>query len=826
MLDTGSANNTIGGTAGAGNTIGGNVNAGVEIADSGTTGNVVLGNLIGTNASGDNLGNAIGVSISAPSNTIGGPATGTGNVISGNTGDGITISSTGTLVEGNKIGTDITGSLAHGNGASGISISGSSNTIGGPGTAGNVISGNVGDGITIAGNTANPATNNVVEGNKIGTDVTGQQALGNTLAGIRVQTGSNTIGGPGNGAGNVISANQSEGLFITGDGNLVQGNLIGTNSLGTESLGNGLSGVTLQNSASNLIVANVLSGNGTSTAGGLGITIAGANAQYNLVQGNLIGTDFQGSTAFPNSGGGVLLFAGAANNTIGGTSQVAGNVISGNTFEGIVAQNAPDNSILGNKIGTNAAGTAGLGNGATGISLEQSSGTSIIGNLISDNGTKGIAGDGIRMTGPGADDNLVQANRIGTDKTGTFEIGNHEDGVFLESGAANNTIGGTSHGAGNLISGNQGQGIEISGSDSTGNVIAGNIVGLNVAGSATLGNLFDAILITDASNTIVGPSNVLSGNGTNGEQGVGLEIEGATAQHNRVFQNLIGTNAKGNQALGNSYTHGVFLGDGVHDNIIGPSNAISGNGSPATQGVGVYLYGSSNTRNQVVGNEIGTNVNGSAALNNSVIGVLIFQSNGDTVQGNLISGNQFVGVEIAGATASGNQLLGNLIGTDASATRPIPNGLDGVFLNNAPKNTIGGSISGAGNLISANGSVGIQLFGPQTAGNVIQGNLLGLNSAGRPTLPNPAGGIYVNTRPLANQIGGTAPGQANQGQVVPVYSISGALQSQASPGTSPQTTLKRRLRFPKRFSQTAALIGPKQGASGAHSVPADRQRGH
>ena len=86
---------------------------------------------------------------------------------------------------------------------------------------------------------------------------------------------------------------------------------------------------------------------------------------------------------------------------------------------------------------------------------------------------------------------------------------------------------------------------------------------------------------------------------------------------------------------------------------------------------------------------------------------------------------------------------GNLIGTNAGGTAAIPNGHDGIFINDAPNNTIGGTAAGAGNLISGNGSVGIQLFGTLTSGNVIQGNALGLDAAGRPTLPNPAGGIFV-----------------------------------------------------------------------------------
>ncbi|MGA7498064.1 MAG: hypothetical protein WBX00_15160, partial [Isosphaeraceae bacterium] len=147
----------------------------------------------------------------------------------------------------------------------------------------------------------------------------------------------------------------------------------------------------------------------------------------------------------------------------------------------------------------------------------------------------------------------------------------------------------------------------------------------------------------------------------------------------------------------------------------------------------------------------------------------------------------------AGGTASGNLLQGNLIGTDAGGTRAVPNGLDGIFISDAPDNSIGGTTAGAGNLISGNGSVGIQLFGPLTLGNVIEGNALGLNSAGRPTLRNRAGGIFVNTGPLNNKIGGTAPGQANRGQSRPLYTVSGSQQS--NPGSTAQTATAAGRRF-------------------------------
>jgi hypothetical protein len=129
------------------------------------------------------------------------------------------------------------------------------------------------------------------------------------------------------------------------------------------------------------------------------------------------------------------------------------------------------------------------------------------------------------------------------------------------------------------------------------------------------------------------------------------------------------------------------------------------------------------------------------------------------VDRNIISGNGSVGVQLFGPTASGNIIQGNYIGLDITGTRAIPNGSDGVYLDNAPGNTIGGTATGAGNVISGNPSSGLQLFGDGTTGNVVQGNLLGTNASGTGTIAN-AYGLFINT-PGANAIGGVAAGEAN-----------------------------------------------------------------
>ena len=152
---------TVGGTgAGNGNVISGNAGLGVKITDSG--GNAIEGNLIGTDAAGTSaLGNAVrGVEVDSGStnNTVGGTTASARNVISGNGLDGVyvTTGATGNVIEGNLIGTDATGTTPLGNGRNGVLMDSGSqgNSVGGTAAgAGNVIGDNASDGVRMDGNT-------------------------------------------------------------------------------------------------------------------------------------------------------------------------------------------------------------------------------------------------------------------------------------------------------------------------------------------------------------------------------------------------------------------------------------------------------------------------------------------------------------------------------------------------------------------------------------------------------------------------------------------------------------------------------------------------
>jgi uncharacterized repeat protein (TIGR01451 family) len=272
------------------------------------------------------------------------------------TGDGIEIQANGgNVIELNFIGTDIAGTAALPNGGNGIFINASpNNRIGGPSKspAPNVISGNGRAGIAISGSNA---VGNFVAGNLIGTDASGTAALGN-LIGIDVQLlAVTTIGGTVSGVRNIISGNATFGIGLgNSSGNLVQGNFIGTDITGTLALGNSQMGVQATTASANNTFGGTAPGarNVVSANGIHGFQIRQTGTDGNLVQGNLIGTQSDGTSSLPNQGFGVLIENVANNNSIGGTAGGAGNVIAFNPA-GIRVASGTGNAILGNEIFSN-----------------------------------------------------------------------------------------------------------------------------------------------------------------------------------------------------------------------------------------------------------------------------------------------------------------------------------------------------------------------------------------------------------------------------------------------------------------------------------------
>lgn len=472
----------------------------------------------------------------------------------------------GDTIQGNFIGTNAQGTAAAPN-HEGIAIefSPGGSTIGGTGAGqGNLISGNAVDGIGLGSST------NVIQGNRIGTDVTGTVAIPNGGPGVLGHPGGvilvgasadNTIGGTAAGAGNLIAGNNSSGigLFAVGSGNLIQGNLVGINSAG-QALANTMDGIyVLQGNATTIggstaAARNVISGN---TFNGLNL----ANASGILVQGNYIGVDPTGTVAVPNQTAGISIDA-LTNSTIGGTGSGQGNLISGNRQTGLTITQGAGLLVQGNTIGLDASGTKALGNGAGSSSsaegiLIQGAATTIggttagAGNVIAANGSA-AGGAGIEVTGQLTNNTAIIGNRIGTSAAGDLAFGNLGPGILTDQGAGGSTI------TNNLISGNQGSGIQIKAGSNT---IQGNNIGTDGTGAKPLGNAGFGIDLQTSGNTIggsaAGAANTIA---YNGKAGVGV----LSGNNNPILSNPIHDNAG----------LGIDLGeDGVTPNTPGGPHA-------------------------------------------------------------------------------------------------------------------------------------------------------------------------------------------------------------------------------------------------------------
>jgi titin len=601
------------------------------------------------------------------------------------------------------------------------------------------------------------SASNTVQGNFIGTDVTGTLARGKGSGsyGLLVKSADNLIGGTNAGNGNVFSGGNDTGIYLlNANSNVVQGNLIGVTAAGTASLSNLNNGIVIYGSSGNLIggpvpaAMNIVSGNGAS-----GVYLTGAATTGNVIQGNRIGTDISGSNAVSNVKGDGVTIIGAPGNV------VSGNLISSNGSAGVSIQNASatGNVVSGNYIGTDVNGKIALANHNSGVSISGGGGNQIGGtNAGAGNVISGNIFDGITLTG-GTTANLIQGNLIGLTAAGGSALHNGQNGITISS-ATNNTIGGVVAGARNVISGNAGNGIDIAQLADSGNRVLGNYIGTDVAGAVHIPNNLAGVLLQGSTNiiggTVAGAGNVISGNL---QQGVWIVGANGNVTGNVVQGNLIGLNASGTASVGNGILVAASAGIGISTaagNIIGGAAAGARNVISANNGAGIFLIGATASRNLVAGNFIGTDISGTKAVGNIWEGIYLEQAGTNQIggssggAGNLISGNYAQGIFLT--NASWNIIQGNWVGTKADGTNNLANQLHNVELQlNANNNSIGGAAAGAGNRL-AYASVGYsQLYCGVRVRTGAGNNLISGNSI----FSN--GALGIDLSPTA---GGTAAG--------------------------------------------------------------------
>jgi uncharacterized repeat protein (TIGR01451 family) len=396
------------------------------------------------------------------------------------------------------------------------------------------------------------------------------------------------------------------------------------------------------------------------------------------------------------------------------------------------------------------------GAGVDGLTISGASTT--IKGLVIDNFT----GNGITISGNG--NNTISGDYIGTNSAGTAAAANGGDGILI-NGSPNNTIGGVSAATQDVISGNSGFGVDIQGQASTGNQVIGNFIGTDVTGTLAVPNGMGGVQIENApGNTIGGLTsadrNVISGNSLIGV--LILQTAANTpATRNLVEGNFIGTMVAGNVALANG-AGGVRI-SGAIANTIGGTNANAANVISGNKSFGVSLDTGSTT-NLVQGNLIGTANTGSTILPNTADGVLILGTS-NTIggvaagAGNVISGNGGDGIHFL-SNAGNNTVQSNFIGTDRGGTISLPNSGDGVQIESGSNNVIGApgnattQIFGAANTIAFNVKTGVEV--DAGTGNSIRQNLifndgkLGIDLGGNGVTPNTPGGPHSGPNNLQN----------------------------------------------------------------------------
>ena len=275
---------------------------------------------------------------------------------------------------------------------------------------------------------------------------------------------------------------------------------------------------------------------------GIGILTTGAHQDL-VVEGCFIGTNAAGTQALEPYGGG-LQIRNHTNARIGGTVPAARNLVSGGTNGfpqiqlGDFAQDATGTVVAGNLIGTDVTGLSRFAqNGMFSIFLTRGSNNTIGG--TSAGARNVLAGGEISLGGQidglEASNNLVQGNFLGIDVTGQVVLGCYGQCIAVNS--RNNTIGGSAAGAGNRMGGTTGNAaIRIQGQDT---LVQGNFIGTDPTGTVRTPNGNYGIM-AEASNvtiggTAAGEGNVIAYNG--GWAGIAVVHSGITIRGNSIFDN-------------------------------------------------------------------------------------------------------------------------------------------------------------------------------------------------------------------------------------------------------------------------------------------------
>ena len=710
-------------------------------------------------------------------------------------GDGIQIEagSDNNVIAGNYIGRLTTSGTDAGagteNAGTGIDVRGSNNTIGGTVAADrNVISGNAATGISLEDASA---SGNTVAGNYIGLTAAGTAVLGNGSDGVVIRNGAsgNTIGGATPTHRNVISGNGDDGVqfsanVLSNDNNVVRGNYIGTDVTGTIDLGNAGDGVDFDDTAlNNQILNNLIAGNTSD-----GIDLAGAGTPTGtIIQGNLIGTAANGSSALGNTGHGIRIGSGgtAYSTTIGGTTGGQGNTIAFNAKDGIfVDVTSTSVAILGNSIYGNT--DLGINLGAGGVTANDTG--------DADTGANNLQNFPVLTS--------ANSNAAGTTIAGTINS-NANTSLRIEFFASRPSIADAPNGEGERYLGfvtvttngsgtatinttlsnlwvNAGDRISATATVDLGGGTYGDTSEFAANVTATSTGIIVVDTTSDTSDgTVTSITNLGNNRGADGRISLREAISAANNTANggsadRIVFNIPVTDAN----------HLYYANNGVAGTFSAPVATVRPDGH-ITDFDADYVAGTARSWYRITLGTTSLNVTqavvidgstqagydaakgpiveiNAAAVTGGDANAIALNGGASTVRGLVINRASDNAIEIdTGATSS--VIVGNYLGTDVSGTQALGNSTVGSWGAIAIKTNgvlVGGTTAADRNLISGNLGYGIEFY--SSASNaVIQGNYIGTTVTGTAALANGVSGIYLHDSAASNLIGGTAAIEGN-----------------------------------------------------------------
>jgi len=732
---------------------------------------------------------------------------------------------TDNTITGCYIGTNHDGTAANAN-ATGVLVTGdgNSNTIGGSNVSDrNIISGNTFQGVQITGA---GSTSNTVAGNYIGTDRAGTAAVPNGSIGVGIwgSANANTIGGTGANEGNIIAFNGSDGIWVgspASDANEIRANSIfGNGGLGIDldPDGVGAGGGANNDKATPTFTSLISNGSDFDVVA----TVTSGDIidffRVNNVAAPVVGPDptssgegflYLGSCVDNGACTGPHIVGGADADPALGTVEVtlqSSGLIAGDW----VSTTATDGSQNTSEFSANMQTPAGFT--ISGLVFED---TDFAGTATTyDGGINDALIDSADVELYTSGDVYIRSTATGRSAAGAFSFTDLADGDYkvrvrsatigdADSAPSDGLLGTVPAtwpyplpemvwGDGSSLLGGQSAGTDDTGTgDDAGpgdTYVSVTVSGADETG-VDFGFSFDVITNTqddsnaDTARSIQGSlrqfiknSNAIAATRTSWFQipNTDPNYNGGGAGEYTItpiadLPNVVET------AVLNGATHPDFVdrplieisgsdpgtvNDGLH--VTAGGTTIRGfviNGFPES---GIEL--NTNGGNTVVGNYLGTNVGGTAAVPNGGEGVLVDQVSGNTIGGtsnldrNVLSGNTWRGILIQDPGATGNHVVGNYIGTNAAGTAAVPNQI-GVYIWDISGNYIGGTAADEGNVISGNTVSGVYAWGTNVTATHIEGNTIGLNEAQSGPIPN-GSGIFIGNGP-DNVIGGTAANAPN-----------------------------------------------------------------